>query len=210
MTAMKSRLLTLLGLATLCLGWQGSAEADFLFSFGSPSYTIGLGQTVQVQVFGTQNANTPQYGPGNAVTTAGITLSFPTGASAAIQSASNITGNSVAFDAISPPVLTSTQASLQEAVFFSPGLTSLPGLLATFTFTGLKQGLTQISVAAITPGPSFAAASGTFQPATTATATINVIPEPTSFLVILTGGPVLFGFMAVRFRRLSASQVARQ
>lgn len=201
---MKYSMLIVLGLASLVLGWQGPAEADFLLSFGSSTYSVGGGRTVQVQVFGSQNTNGTQITPTNGLTLAGIAVSFnnPPGV-AAVTSMSSIVGGPLFDTSVSSVAL--TQATLTDASL--AGIGTLPVLLGTFTFNGLQIGTTQISVAPISPGPSFAAAmSGAFQPASTATATLNVTPEPTSILVLLTGVPVLLGVAALQGSRPGTSR----
>jgi hypothetical protein len=201
---MKYPMLIILGLAYLVLGWHGPAEADFLLSFGSSSYSVGPGRTVQVQVLGSQNSNGTQFGP---LTLAEIVVSFnnPIGV-AAVTSTANIAGGPL-FD-ISLPGVTSTQATLTNESILGVG--GLPVLLGTFTFTGLTSGTTQISVGPMSPGPSFADSQGhTFQPSS-ATVTLNVTPEPASLLILLTGAPLLLGVVAVRRRRQGASRESRE
>jgi hypothetical protein len=194
---MRHRTLIVLGLACFTLGRYESALAATSLSFDSSSYTVKNGQTVQVQVFLSQTSGGP-IGPGNGLAAAAVQVSFnnPAGI-AAVLSTSNITGGPL-FDS-STASLTSTQASVAENSL--SGIITLPVLLGTFTYTGLKVGATQISVSAIPPpGTSFGTIQGPLPDPTGATANINVIPEPASLIIVLTGGPFLIGGLALRRR----------
>jgi hypothetical protein len=203
--SMRIRRLILLGLASLGLGLPGRADAGPVLSFGSPSYTIlDIGQTVQVQVFLAQTAGGIQIGPTNALLTAGIQLSFnnPSGVAAVLSTGAITPGP--AFNSSSAGV-TPTQATLAETSISPSGIGSLPVLLGTFTFTGLQSGPTQISVAAIGPGSSFSTTGGDVFIPTPATASMNVLPAPSSSVIALTGVPLLIGGLALRRRRPRAS-----
>jgi hypothetical protein len=186
---MRRRTVIFLGLACFTLGRYESADAAIMLSFDSSGYTVGGGQTVQVQVFLSQTSG-GLIGPGNGVTAAAVAVSFnnPSGI-AAVLSTNNITGGVPPFDASSAS-LTSTQASVADTSLLGVG--TVPMLLGTFAFTGLKIGTTQISVSAI-PN-SFATTQGPISPdPTSATAVINLVPEPASLIIVLTGGPLLIG-----------------
>ena len=63
---------------------------------------------------------------------------------------------------------------------------SSPLLLGTFHFTGLSFGTTAISVANLTPGPSFVTIQGdVLDPTNTATALVQVVPEPSGFTLLI-------------------------
>jgi hypothetical protein len=201
-TAMKSCScsLTLLGLIGFALGWHQPAEAAYQLSFNSSSYVISSSQpTVPVQVFLSQTAGGIQISPGNPLLTTGILVSFnnPSGV-AAVLSTNNITANP-AFDSSSSGV-TSTQASLAETSLL--GISSLPVLLGTFTFSPLKARTTQISVATLSPGSSFSSLAGVLPDPSPATATITVVPEPSSLLMALTGSPLLLAALVLRRRTI--------
>jgi hypothetical protein len=195
---MKYRRRIILGLILSPLCWQGSVEAGYSLSFNSSSYSVGSGRTVQVQVLLSQTPDVTQISPTNPLIGAGIQLSFNNPASAAVLSTSNIAGNTAAFDSIVPG-LSSTQATLAENAFLSPGVSTLPGLIGTFTFTGLGFGTNVLVVAPIGPGSSFVAQGGVLSPQpTSATAILSVVPEPSSLVLILTGGPLLCGGLVLR------------
>jgi hypothetical protein len=194
-----------LGLASLVLAWHSPVEANVILSFNNPSYSVGVGKTVQVQVMVSQNATGNQISTTNPLISAGIVVSFNT--PSGVAAVTTITpASTTVFDSSSSSIsLAQGTANLQESVFLTgTGIGTLPGLLGTFTFTGLSDGATQISVGPITPGSSFGTSNGqsfTAAQVTSATATFTVVPEPRSFLTFLTGlagGPVLFGLLASR------------
>jgi hypothetical protein len=213
-STMKYRARIVLGLACLVLTWDAPVEANPILSFDQPSYTIGIGQTVKVAVLVSQNSTGTQIGTSNPLISAGVALSFNNG----VAAVTTITPISTAiFDFSSSSTVPSTlgTASLQENVFLTgTGISSVspPALLGMFTFTGLAYGSTQITLGPITPGNSFGTPNGAFTPAQvgTATATLNVVPEPTSLIVMLTGAPVLLGVVALRSRRLVAARKTAQ
>src|SRR4051794_15963062 len=73
--SMKYRPLIIAALVFLATGWHGLAEASFVLSFDSSSYTI-RGSSTTVQVFLSQTPGIPQVGPGNELNSAAIRLSF--------------------------------------------------------------------------------------------------------------------------------------
>jgi hypothetical protein len=204
---MRRHTLILLGLACCAPGLYESANAGTTLTFDSSSYTVRGGQTVQVEVFLSQTSGGTPISPSNALLTAAVDVSFnnPSGI-AAVLSTSNITGGPL-FDA-SVPGLNPTQFQASVADTSLLGIGTLPVLLGTFTFTGLKAGTTQISVAAHQPGPSFSTTQGAISDPTPATANINVLPEPSSLMIVLTGGPLLVGGLALRRRFPWRSQAA--
>src|ERR1700732_2202570 len=100
---MKFRSLVVAGLAVIVLGWQDQTSATLLLSFDQSSYTIATNSvsTVQVPVYLLQTPGGVQFGPGNALLPAAITLSFnnPSG-SATVASLGEIAGGP-AFDSSS-------------------------------------------------------------------------------------------------------------
>jgi hypothetical protein len=209
-TSMKYRALIILGVAvSLSLsapGWHRRAEAATVLSvlsFDSSTYIITPGHTVQVQVLLSQTAggNDAQVSAANALYSAGFQVFFnnPSG----VASVTNITA-SAAF-AFSSPTITATSATLTESLLVPPppGITTLPGVLGTFTFTGLTSGTTRISVVPI--ANQFSTAGANILNPTSATA-ILIVPEPSSIVMALTGGPLLLAGLALRRsrRRVSA------
>jgi hypothetical protein len=194
---MKTRSLIVLGLAWFALGWHPPAEAGFVLSFNASSYTISPSGTAQVQVFLSQTPGGPQISSTNTLLTAAIAVSFnnPSGVTS-VRSVADITANP-AFDASSAG-RSSTQATLSETSLL--GLSTLPVLLGTFTFSPVGVGTTQITVAPL-PMSFSASQSGVLPDPTSATATVNVTPEPSSVIVALTGSPVLLAGLVLRRRR---------
>ena len=206
----RARIILALAIAASALGGHRPAEAASalsVLSFNSSNYTVIGGQTVQVEVFLSQNSTGGMDTPitaGNGIILAGIQVSFnnPSGVAAVLSPTGIMQGP--LFDPGATPSLSATQATLAETSLFSPsGLSSLPLLLGTFTFTGLKVGTTQITVTAIPPlsTPSFTTFQGNNLFPTSATANINVVPEPSSIVLLLTGGPLLLGALALRRSR---------
>jgi hypothetical protein len=208
-TAMRYRALSLFFLAGFTLSGPGRTEAAPLtaaLSFDSTSYQVkGNQSTFVVQVFLTQLTGTPFSTDPVGGASFQVFFNNPSGI-AAVTSTSNIAGNTTAFDPqFITPIVSATSATLGEVAISNPGLSASPGLLGTFTFNALRSGTTTIMVAAVTPSPSFSTIGGaTFQP-TSATATITVLPEPASVVMMLTGAPLLMAAAALR-RRWSRSR----
>jgi hypothetical protein len=207
---MKFRTFVALGLGLFVLGWPGRSSATLILSFDQSVYTITAANahTVQVPVFLSQIAGGPQVGLGNELLTGGVVVSFnnPSGI-AAILAHGDVTGGP-AFDS-SAVGLTLTTATLGETSLLGIGDLSHSLLLGTFKFTGLVNGATTISVASLGPGPSFATAGGNFlDPTNTATATINVVPEPST--IVMAGSALgMCGIAGIWRRRRKAALYSR-
>ena len=178
---------TAVALAIVCCAVCSAsrAVAGLLLSFDQASYTIaGPGTAVDVKVLVSQTATGPQVGPGNELLTSGVVFGYanPSGV-ARVQTAT---------DVLAGPAWTSSSASA-SATSASLATTSLPGiadlssplLIGTFHLTGLSLGVTTISVANLTPGPSFETIQGNvLDPTNTATAIVQVVPEPSSIMLL--------------------------
>ena len=163
------------------------AVAGLFLSFDQPSYTIvGPAAAVDVDVLVSQASGGPQVAAGNELLTAGVVLGY--------SSPSGIARVQVAADVLGGPAWTSAAASA-SAASASLATTSLPGiadlsqplLIGTFHLTGLSLGLTTISVMNLTPGPSFETTQGdVLDPTNTATALVQVVPEPSGIVLLAT------------------------
>ena len=206
---MKFRALVVLGLGLFVLGRPGEASATLFLSFDKPSYTIATNvlPTVQVDVFLSQTAGGTQIAPGNALLSAAIAVSFsnPSGI-ATIVSVGNV-GGGPAFDSSSVGLI-GPKATLGETSLLGIGNLSSPLLLGVFTFTAQAQGTTTISVATLGPGPSFGTVGGSFlDPTNTATATITVVPEPATAMMVLSAAGTI-GMVACWRRRRGSTRCA--
>ncbi len=198
-----NRMAIALAIVYCALSSAPCAVAGLFLSFDQPSYTIaGPGAAVDVDVLVSQAAGGPQVAAGNELLTAGVVLGY--------SSPSGIARVQVAADVLGGPAWSSSAASA-SAGNASLATTSLPGiadlsqplLIGTFHLTGLSLGLTTISVMNLTPGPSFVTTQGdVLDPTNTATALVQVVPEPSGF-TLLTAFALSLGLVA---RRRAASK----
>jgi PEP-CTERM motif len=177
------------------------ARGGLLLSFDQSGYTItSVGGTVDVPVYVSQVAGGPQVASGNELLTAGIVVSYssPSGI-AAVLTSTGVSGGAL-WSAHSGGASAAT-ATLATTSLAGIADLSTPLLIGTFHFTGLSLGTTTISVADLTPGPSFETVGhDVLDPTNVATATVQVVPEPaTAALLIVAVG--VFGMIAVRQRR---------
>jgi hypothetical protein len=205
--------------ALLCL-WFCSrpATAALVLSLDTTTYTIvGVGNTIDVNVFVSQTPTGPQVGPGNELLTGAIELSYPTGGAAAVLSQAAVTAGP-AWDASS--VVTSTNGG---DTLYDLGVSSLAGisdlssplLIGTFVFTGQSLGSLPISVSVEQPGISFITVQGDdLDPTNTPpTAQVNVapsaVPEPSAILLSFLGGITLAAsLLCLRAKRARTSLAA--
>jgi hypothetical protein len=200
---------TILGLACLVLCLPGSAYANLQLSFDKVSYSaLAGGPPTPVMVLLTQVPGGIQVGPGDGLISTGIALSFNTPAGvAAVLSPGDITPGP-SFTLTSSKGVTPMQATLAWNSLSPLGITDLshPLLLGTFLLSGLSVNKTQISLDQITPGFSFATSQGQFLSVNTASASVTVLPEPSSFSIVLSGVSLLLGAWALRpWRSLRSS-----
>ncbi len=174
------------------------ARGSLVLSFSQSAYLIGgVGGSVDVPVYATQVAGGPQVAAGNELLTAGTIVAYnhPSGV-AAVLNASDVSGGPL-WSSSSSNALSATASLATTSVSGIADLSS-PLLLGTFHFTGLALGSTTISVANLTPGPSFETTQGNvLDPTNTATAIVQVVPEP-SGLVLLTTFALSLAFAARR------------
>jgi hypothetical protein len=124
-----------------------------------------------------------------------VAYNHPSGV-AAVLAASDVSGGPL-WSSSSANALSAT-ASLATTSLAGIADLSSPLLVGTFHFTGLSLGTTQISVSNLTPGPSFETIQGNvLDPTNTATAIVQVVPEPSGF-VLLVGFALSLGFAARR------------
>jgi hypothetical protein len=197
-------------IAVLCccaLNWPTPAAAGLLLSFDRSSYSIdGVNGSVAVPVFISQIPGGPQVATGNELLSAGIVVSEnnPSGIAQVLFSSDVSAGP--AWDTASESA-SATTATLATVSLAGIADLSSPVLLGTFHFTGLALGTTTISVANLTPGPSFVTAGGdVVDPGNIATATIEVnLPEP-STQALSCAALAVVGAAETRRRRLSRSR----
>jgi len=203
----------LIAFLLVILGWSRPAEANLLLTLDESSYTInGIGNTVAVEVFVSQNSTGTQVGVGNELLTGAIQMTFATAGAATVVSNSNVTFNP-AWDSGSVSSSTSGPNTLVNlGVTSLAGFSSLspPLLLGTFVFTGQFVGSTTITVASLAPGPSFITAQGdNLDPTSGPSAQIVVtsaVPEPGAVMLLGIGGLVLgAGWLRRRARTAATS-----
>jgi hypothetical protein len=177
------------------------ARGALVLSFDQPGYTItGVGGTVDVPVYVSQVAGGPQVASGNELLAAGIVVSYssPSGI-ASVLSSTGVSGGAL-WSAHSGGASAAT-ATLATTSLAGIADLSTPLLIGTFHFTGLSLGTTTISVADLTPGPSFETIGhDVLDPTNVATATVQVVPEPATVGLLLTALGVL-AVTEVRRRR---------
>jgi hypothetical protein len=207
---MNSNRVLIAALGCCALSWPTSAAAGLLLSFDNSSYSIvGVNGTVAVPVFISQTPDGPQIAAGNELLTSGIVVSEnnPTGIARVLLSTDVSAGP--AWDSASSSA-SATTATLATTSLAGIANLSSPVLLGTFHFTGLALGTTTISVANLTPGPSFITVGGdVVDPGNIATATIEVkapsLPEP-STQALSCAALAIVGAAEIRRRRVSRSR----
>jgi hypothetical protein len=188
----------LVSLGCCALSAPRTAHGALVLSFSQTGYLIGdVGGSVDVPVYATQTVGGPQVATGNELLTAGVTVAYnnPSGVAAVLASSDVSAGSD--WDSSSANALSAT-ASLATTSLSGIADLSSPLLLGTFHFTGLSLGTTTISVANLTPGPSFVTIQGNvLDPTNTATAVVQVVPEP-SGVALLTAFALSLAFAARR------------
>lgn len=194
--------------ASIALLAARPAAAELVLSFDQSTYTLaGVGQTVDVKVFLSEDADGSSIGVGNELISAGVTISFATSGAAIVAASGDVTPGS-GWDAGVPIFSTvgaNTLVDLGLVSFdgFSDLSTPLP--LGAFKFTARAAGDTVISVSALGPGPSFGATRQDLDDPAGGEAAIKVsaIPEPSALFSASVAAATLAA-VAARRRRTAA------
>lgn len=170
------------------------SSAEIALEFDLDRYQVTPGDTLDVSVYLQQTAGGPQIGPGNELISAGLRVQFdltplPT-EPAMVLSASDITGN---------PSFSNADASVETGQYADLALLTFSGVdvdasgrlfLGSFRFT-TGTVLDEITVAEIPGGSNFLTVNGHLLTPIGDMATIQVVPEPSTLLMLLTTFPAL-------------------
>ncbi len=180
--------------ALIASAWSPLAEANLIFSFDAPSYSIAnVGSSTTVGLYVSEVPGTlPNITAANPLLTGGVQLTFAS-SGAAIETGfttSSAWDNSSFGSAISG---SNTVLSLTVLSLFGIADLSKPLLLGSFTFTGESLGSTSVLASTIRPGVNFIDRNGdNLDPTNTPTALIRVgnsttVPEPSSLPLAIIG-----------------------
>lgn len=200
-------LLLALAVCTALLLPGSAARADYAFQFdlnGTPqnAFTVGVGQTVNVQVYLVQdNAGTSNGLSSQGLSSAGVQLNT---ANPAITTVTAVTGNS-GFDLQNNTP--GASAKVSESILLNNPVFPATGdpnriLIGTFTFTGLTAGSTVTVSALPGSGGDNTLGDGTnidsFISTSSAAITVQAVPEPGAMIL---SGMAVAGFVAGVVRR---------
>jgi hypothetical protein len=198
---------------------QAPAEPIFSYAFDKPSYTVGLGGTVDVTVFFQEMDNSSSgslpngYLAKTGLDGLGVILAY-TNQPARVQHIADVTANSAFLidpTSASSITVTNTQATLLENVGLGPVVTSSSAnspfhvVVGVFRFTGLLVGTATITAEVTGSGADNVGGDGTILDSFTSSQTASIhitgaaVPEPSTWMLLLAGAAIL------SFHRMGAS-----